>query len=103
MCDEVTREARNLSVLKDRNQLHHAAEERPAGGKGAKGGGAGSTTRCKHCHQPGHPAALCPTEAAKKRGELEKLVKDLAPQPAERKPVSPLGRHSPPPKKAVHT
>jgi hypothetical protein len=55
----VTREARNLSVLKDRNQLHHA-EERPAGGKGAKGSGAGSTTRCKNCHQPGHPSAFVP-------------------------------------------
>ena len=71
VCDEVTKEARNLSVLKDHNQLHHA-EEMPAGGKGAKGSGAGSTTRCKNCHQPGHPSALCHTEAAKKRGEVEK-------------------------------
>ncbi len=71
VCDEVTRETRNLSVLKDINQLQHA-KAKPSGGKGGKSGGAGSTMRCKQCHQPGHPAALCPTEAAKKRGEVEK-------------------------------
>ena len=73
VCDEYVREGKNVAALRERHgQTVYAEGAAPPPAPPASGG-VGSGSRCKLCNFPGHSTALCPTEAAKKRGSQVEL------------------------------